>query len=259
MNTTPIKITLIGHGNVGSHLAQYLNASGVHISHVFSRSENKAQKLSERYGSLVTSNFNDLPAHQLCLVCVNDHSIHEVISQLNENTPVAYTSGSVPLSNFERNGETGVFYPLQTFSKGKQLDISEVPFLIEASSKALGEQLFSLASMLSKKVVYANSTERSKLHLSAVWTNNFTNHMMHIAEKYALQNNVDFTLLKPLLNETVRKLDYLSPLNAQTGPARRNDDSIIQEHASQLNGIDKELYLLISKSIQNTYSKDEEL
>ena len=182
-----------------------------------------------------------------------------MIERIDINTPVAYTSGSVALNSLPHRESIGVFYPLQTFSKDLDLDVSQVPFLIEASTEKFGNQLFDLATQLSTSVSYADSQKRKELHLAAVWVNNFTNHIVHIAQKYADENNVDFVLLTPLLKETIHKLDYLSAHDAQTGPARRGDLSILEEHMSKLNGVEKELYQLISKSIQNTYSKDGEL
>ncbi|MDX2359751.1 MAG: DUF2520 domain-containing protein [Crocinitomicaceae bacterium] len=237
------KISIIGSGNVGSHLAHALESSGIEITHFKHR----------------TDDLKSLPKDQLVLLCVPDDVISELVSKIDESCSIAYTSGSVELNSLPTRNLLGVFYPLQTFSKDRSVDLASVPFFIESSTEEFGEQLFALASTISKSVSFANSEERKKMHLAAVWINNFTNHIVHIAQSYCEQQNVDFNHLKPLLKETIEKLEDLSPLEAQTGPARRGDTSIIEQHLSQLKGTEKELYQLLSESITKTYSRDEKL
>ena len=252
-------VSLIGFGNVGSHLAKHLEKSGVNISHVYNRNVQANEKIATSTKAIITNKISTLPKDQLVLICVSDSAIPEIVEQIHIDTPIAYTSGSIAIETLPKRKNIGVFYPLQTFSKDRAIDLSQVPFLIEASNNEFGNQLYNLASMLSNSVSYANSQKRKELHLAAVWVNNFTNHIVHLAQKYTKENNVDFSLLVPLLKETIDKLDYLTARDAQTGPARRGDTSIIKEHISKLQGTELELYKLISKSIQNTYSKDGEL
>jgi predicted short-subunit dehydrogenase-like oxidoreductase (DUF2520 family) len=127
--------------------------------------------------------------------------------------------------------------------------------LIEADSSDFAHELFDLAWVVSRNVHFASSVERKKYHLAAVWANNFTNHLIYSAKNYLDSESLNWQLLMPLLKETVDKLNYLNPYDAQTGPARRNDLQTIDSQVKMQEGMQKELYSLLSKSIQETYSK----
>ena len=254
MKESITQVSFIGYGNVGYHLVKGFEESGIHVTHIYTRS-NKTL-LSDKIKAKQVHHLDDLPENQLTLICIPDDQIAGVLKSLPDKIPVAYTSGSVQLEDLPKRKELGVFYPLQTFSKGKDLDLFKIPFFIESNNEDFGSVLFDLAWIISKKVKYASSEERKKIHLAAVWVNNFTNHMLHIADKYMKQENLNFDDLSPLLEETFNKLKYKTPFEAQTGPARRKDQSIIEEHTATLNGTSKEIYALISKSIKETYYND---
>jgi len=131
--------------------------------------------------------------------------------------------------------------------------LANVPFLIEANNELFGKQIFNLALKLSDHVLYANSEERKKIHLGAVFVNNFTNHLLYLSKEYVDSKQLNWDILKPLLQETIDKLNSVEPFDAQTGPARRNDTKIIQNQLQELEGRSKEIYELISKSIVETY------
>lgn len=249
------KISIVGNGNVGSHLIQAFDDNGIEITHVFSTSATIEDFSSLKSDVQIVHSVSELPANQLVLLCVPDDKIQSLVAQLDKSTPVAYTSGSVDLASFDRKN-VGVFYPLQTFTKGKNLNIFEVPFFIESKDEAFAKQLFNLAWKLSRKVEYANSATRKKLHLAAVFVNNFTNHINHIAKKYLDANELEYQLLLPLLQETTQKLLEKTPFEAQTGPAKRKDYSIIEKHVEALKGTDQEIYRVITQSILNTYQND---
>lgn len=254
MKNTIQKISVIGYGNVGYHLIKAFEEREIVVSDLVIRTNS----------SLLESNFNGrihtspttLPDDQLVLVCVPDDAIAEILKNIPIGCPVAYTSGSVDLKSLPQRENLGVFYPLQTFSKKMNLNLFEVPFFIEASNSDFGSQLFDLAWTISRTVTYATSEDRKKLHLAAVWVNNFTNHVNHIAFSYLEENGFSFDHLRPLLKETARKISIETPYNAQTGPARRDDINVIEEHLSMLNGDRKEIYRLLSKSIKDTYNND---
>ena len=254
MNNSIQKLSIVGLGNVGSHLFEAFARDGIEVTHVVSRSEPSKQVLHK---STWIQNPTELPTGQLVIVCVPDDVIASIISQIPNDCPIAYTSGSVGLTSIPGREEMGVFYPLQTFTKGSAINMFEVPFFIEARSSDFASKLFDLAWVISRNVNYANSVERKKLHLAAVFINNFTNHLVHISKTYLDNEALDFKHLKPLLKETARKLESQDPESIQTGPARRNDKEIIQEHIDALeNPTQKEIYRLISKSIHQTYFND---
>lgn len=249
-------ITLIGAGNVATHLGKALVSQGVSVSHLWSRTEKNAAQLAQEINASV-STLEDLPKNQLTLVCVSDDAVSEVLSRLDPSIPVAYTSGSVGLMQLPQRQNMGVFYPLQTFSAQSEVTMGEVPFLIEANNAAFEKFLVSLATKLSPHVHLIDSDQRKHLHHAAVWVNNFTNHIIYQAQQIAAKNKLDFALLQPLLRETIRKVELQSAKEAQTGPARRNDQQTIARQLATLEDTSKELYALLTKSITETYRNDQ--
>lgn len=247
-------IGIIGSGNVAWHLSRHLNDRGLNIEWIFSRNEQSGKELAAEIG---TSYFDTFPEQtvDLVLICVNDDSIQTVLDQIPSSVPVAYTSGTKPLEDLRFAGERiGVFYPLQTFSKEREINLFEVPFFIEARNTSFAQELFDLAWKLSRKVKLANSVQRAELHLAAVIVNNFSNHLFYLAEQYLESKDLDWNDLRPLISETVAKLNDLDPYHAQTGPARRGDRETIQRQLDQLSSPLKELYAALTKSIEDTYS-----
>lgn len=249
------KISIIGNGNVGNHLIKAFDENEVEVSHVLTRNSSESDFSELKSDVTIVQSVEELPSDQLVIICIPDDQIKSVVEKINVETPVAYTSGSVELNSFERDN-IGVFYPLQTFSKGKPLNIFEIPFFIESNNEDFAKTLFDLAWKLSRKVEYADSDKRKKLHLAAVFVNNFTNHLNYIANKYLDSNELNYDHLLPLLQETANKLNSTPPLKAQTGPAIRKDFSTIEKHVEALKGTDQEIYRLITQSILNTYQND---
>jgi predicted short-subunit dehydrogenase-like oxidoreductase (DUF2520 family) len=249
------KVSIIGSGNVGSHLAIALHQANIDVTHISGRNTASNRELAKIVNAISCS-VDALPEDQLVLICTPDDAIQDIVNAISDATPVAYTSGSVSINDLDNRDTIGVFYPLQTFTKSKELSLSEVPFFIESNDSDFAKQLFDLAKNISNEVVYADSAMRKKLHLTAVWVNNFTNHVIYQAQKYAESNEVAFEHLMPLLNETLRKLDDKTAFEAQTGPARRGDNKTIESHLSELDGLSKELYSILSTSIKKTYSND---
>lgn len=247
------KISIVGLGNVGSHLYQAFVDADIEVTHVLTRDQDPGIVLKN---SEIITDPKDLPADQLVLICVPDSVIPALIETIPDNCPIAYTSGSVDLNSLSRSKTIGVFYPLQTFTRGTNVNIFEVPIFIESTNLDFASRLFDLAWMISRKVTYATSEERMHLHIAAVFINNFTNHIAYISKTYLDKHSLNFDHLKPLLKETAHKLEANSPYDAQTGPARRNDQSVIETHLSHLHGVEHEIYELITKSIHKTYFND---
>lgn len=249
-------ITLIGTGNVAHQLGKSLAEKGHVIDGVWGRTKSKAKDLAQLLGTLSIADLSEIAENSIGLICVSDGAIMEVISKVSPTVKVAYTSGSIRLEDLPERANLGVFYPLQTFSQGSDVDISEVPFLIESHSKSFENELFNLAGTISERVILADSIDRYQTHIAAVMVNNFTNFLYYLAEKHLNEHALDFDILKPLINETVRKLDVFSPLEAQTGPAARDDQQVIQKHIQSISQPEtKELYKLFSifigKEIKN--------
>ncbi len=243
-------IILVGSGNVATHLGIALQNCNYKIVQVYSRSIENAKKLAQKLNTNFTNDLTQLKTADLIIVSVNDDAISTILSKL-KNTTIVHTSGSIGIDVFEPNfSDFGVFYPLQTFNTNIELTISEIPFCIEGNSKAFEKQLVEIAKNLSSNVITMNSAQRKQLHIAAVFACNFSNHMYSIADDLLAEKDIDFKLLLPLINQTAKKLVDNKPSEMQTGPAKRKDIKIIQEHINFIQQEDiKELYQKISNSI----------
>lgn len=244
-------VVLIGSGNVATHLGNALQAISIDIKGVWSRDERNAKTLADLLNSHLIDSLSDLPDSDLVIVSVSDLALPDVINSISVSSPVVHTSGT-----FDSSKYNGVFYPLQTFSKNRKVELRNVPFLIESNDKSLFASLSELAFKLTSVVYESTPLERRNLHLSAVWISNFVNHMIFKAKELCEQNDVSYKLLLPLLDETVKKAIETDPYTAQTGPARRNDTITINSHLDKLEGLNKELYSMITKSIIDTYHNE---
>jgi predicted short-subunit dehydrogenase-like oxidoreductase (DUF2520 family) len=228
-----ISILIIGDGNVASHLYKaFSKADALVVTKIKSR------------------NLTDIPNADVTIIAVSDDAIAEVSSKIS-NSLVAHTSGSVAMTSLNNKSRKGVFYMLQTFSKNKTIDFSEVPFCLEAENEKDYTTLEWLANLIGKKTYPINSEQRKALHIAAVFVNNFTNHMYKTGSDICAENNVPFAILEPLIKETAAKIETLSPAVAQTGPAIRKDQRTINEHLALLNKQQQKIYTTVTKSIQN--------
>ena len=244
-----LSIVLIGSGNVAHHLFDAFYKQGIAIAQVFSRN---IEALSAFKSKCKTTNkANKIIDADLYIIAVSDSAI-EHLSKLiiNKKGLAVHTSGSVSIHTIIAKRK-GVFYPLQSFTKEKKIDFYNVPLCIEASNTDDLTLLKKLANTVSKSVFEISSTQRAKIHLAAVFANNFSNHMYAIANELCEKEGVPFDLLKPLIIESTAKLQVLKPKEAQTGPAIRNDITTIQKHIDSLeNPLYKKMYQLISESIK---------
>jgi predicted short-subunit dehydrogenase-like oxidoreductase (DUF2520 family) len=245
-----VKVVLIGAGNVAQHLIlAFQKSQHVELVQVFARQTNQlVQLLTDEQ---LTSNYSELKPADVYIIAVNDNAISEVSGQLPfENKLVVHTSGSVAMTDLNAKNRRGVFYPLQTFSKSKEVNFNEIPLCLETENPSDYAVLETLANEISNVVYVVSSEQRKALHVAAVFVSNFTNHMYHLGNEICQANNLDFAILKPLLTETANKVQELSPKEAQTGPARRNDTTTINAHLAFLtDNNQKEIYKLITKSI----------
>lgn len=248
---------IIGSGNVATHLARAL-APHIEVKQVLSRDIDHARQLAMSISPSCSA--IDIVEDICCgvdlyLMSVTDDSIKELVHKTADSGGIwVHTSGSVGVDVFEgRRGRYGVFYPLQTFSKNKAVDMSHVPFFIEGSDASVEAELVSLASEISGKVSVLGSDGRRRLHIAAVFACNFVNYMWTVADRQLRLCGTDIHALDPLLKETMEKIATVTPLEAQTGPARRGDTHVIERHIAMLDSADAELYELISRQIYDTY------
>lgn len=251
------KIVILGTGNVALNLLRAFRSSKTaEVVQVVGRNKNNIPQ-SEDLPSF-TSDFKNIKEADIYIIAVSDNAIRTVSQQLNnEKGVVIHTSGSKGMEVLPKNSERGIFYPLQTFSKERTPNFSEIPICIEAENDLVLSQLEALAKGLSDTVVKINTEQRTALHLAAVFMNNFTNHLIYQADEICKNHQLSSELLKPLLRETIQKLEDMSPLEAQTGPARRGDYKTILNHMGLLKDQkQREIYSLLSQSIQLTYGTE---
>jgi predicted short-subunit dehydrogenase-like oxidoreductase (DUF2520 family) len=247
-----IKITIIGSGNVAQHLIDaFAKSNAVEIIQVFSRTQKEISPLLD--SSKITNDWNALAEADLYIIAVSDDAIASVSAQLPfENRLVVHTSGSAPLTSLDDKNRKGVFYPLQTFTKGKAVDFKIIPFCLETQFENDYMLLEKVAQSISNSVFTIDSHQRKALHVAAVFVNNFTNYLYQLGNDICQENHVPFDILKPLILETAEKLLTLSPKDAQTGPAKRNDVSTIAAHESFLSNENQStIYKILTQSIQN--------
>lgn len=251
-----IKVSIIGSGNVAQHLIQAFQLnSQIELVQVVARDIKKVAHLLD--SNRITSDYTQLQEADLYIIAVSDDSIAEVSSALPfKNRLIAHTSGTIALDSLNSNNRPAVFYPLQTFSKDKPIDFKSVPICLEAENENDLQILKQLAHSISNAVYVINSEQRKALHVAAVFVNNFVNYLYQMGNEICDANAIPFEILKPLIQETANKIATLSPKNAQTGPAKRNDLKTIAAHEEFL--IDENqaaIYKLLTQSLQNNGKK----
>lgn len=255
------RIALIGAGNVAHHLAPALLKAGINLCQIYSRTLESARELGKKTGITYTSEvFGIYPDCEIYIFCVSDDALLPLYKniRINKEALVIHTSGSLPMDVFKPfTSRYGVLYPLQTFTKKRNLDFNEIPLCIEAAVPEILHELRELAGLLSTRVEEISSDKRKTLHMAAVFANNFVNQMYEIAGNIVEKEGLDFSLLRPLIFETAHKVMLMSPAMAQTGPARRGDESILQMHKTLLKDDRKllNLYNLMSEAIRESVVK----
>ncbi len=247
-------VVILGAGNLATHLAIALHDAGVNIRQVYSRSVQSASVLANKVNSTPLTEVKNLAGNaDLYIFALSDKALQLVLDQMSiPITSVVHTAGSIPMDVFDNYAECyGVFYPLQTFTKNRKLDFSDIPICIESNHIGLQMDLMDLAKRISNSIHLINSEQRKQLHLSAVFTCNFANHMYSIGQSLLAEKDVDFDLLKPLIKETAAKVQDHDPMEAQTGPAIRFDKEIMACHENELKGLPdfQKLYRFVSESI----------
>ncbi|MBM3419866.1 MAG: DUF2520 domain-containing protein [Bacteroidetes bacterium] len=247
-------IAIIGSGRVAGALARSFHRAGLRISAVISRNEKTAADLALTVGSISGSEYRIPPGTSIVIIAVPDSAIGHVASGLKTDgdTVVVHTSGSTGIDVFPDGiPGYGVIYPLQTFTEGRELDMKQIHYFTEASSKDVHSLIDEVTRLLGPHIHHIDSESRRVLHLSAVFVSNFVNHMLYAGMSIAGEHDIDRMVFGPLIRETVQKAIEIGPVAAQTGPAIRNDISTIEKHLLMLSFSDdlSNLYRVISDSI----------
>jgi predicted short-subunit dehydrogenase-like oxidoreductase (DUF2520 family) len=254
-------IVILGTGNLAWHLAHLFKAHAFDVVQIYGRNATSAKALADEVNTDFTSEIKNIYQNaNLYLMAVSDHAIVDLAFQLKiKNTAiVAHTAGSVSIDTLQFvSNNTAVFYPLQTFTKNIAIDFKSTPIFIEANNDDTKNALTLFAQNFSNTVKNISSTERLKLHLSAVMTANFMNHLNTLTYDYLKDNHLEtlYPSLWPLMQTSIEKLKTNLPQEAQTGPAKRNDQTTIDKHLHLLIENDelRRIYELLSQSITDYY------
>lgn len=254
-------IAFIGSGNLAWHLAPELENAGYAVREVYSRKKKNAVALAERlYQAKVVTDLNFLQSQaKIFILAVSDDAISAVVKELMlpPGSILVHTSGSQPLGILGDYAtvHTGVFYPLQTFTRNRKVNFKDIPIFVESADPATEKILVAMAKSLTKKFVKISSADRKALHVAAVFASNFTNHMLTLSKEIMVNNHLNFDHLKPLIAETLNKSLDIGPENAQTGPAKRGDLEILDQHMELLthDAAVSEIYKLVSQHIIDSY------
>jgi len=258
-----MKVSILGAGKMAHQLGAAIRMRGHRIVELYNRSADAGRSLAAILDAEYVDNLADLDqAVDLLIIAVSDDAIEVVARLLNVeswvDTIVVHTSGSIGSAMLSRFNRYGSFYPFQSMTIGQKVDFEEVPILINASSDDGTKVLENLAYELSSKVYKITDDQRGQIHLAGVFCNNFTNHMLTLAKDLLDTNGLQFDIVKPLIANTLSKVTEINPIDAQTGPALRNDQDVIDLHIQKLSGDPRtqKIYKLLTESIQNRHQVD---
>lgn len=255
--TLVIHVNIIGTGNVAWHLAKrFETLSSVRLQYVCGRDPIKLAPfidLARKTGTIA-----EIKAADITILAVSDQAITSISKEIPfQGELVVHTSGSVAMEALSDHNRKGVFYPAQSFSMSDQVDFSQVPLCLEYEDQKDKTVLSSLALALSSNIHILKSSQRKQLHMAAVFANNFTNYLFTLSKEVCERHGLPFSLLHPLMERTVQKAITHDPSSMQTGPAKRGDLAIVEEHLTALNtDAQKELYALFSTLIQKHYGTE---
>lgn len=232
-----MNIIIIGKGNVATNLHYAFTKKGV-----------ACQMVSSREG------LNEVPLANVYIYAVKDEALAEVVAQVKDKEKALHlhTSGTMPITVFGADKpHAGIFYPFQTFSKARVIeDFSTVPVFFEARGIDDISAVYSLALTITSHVYEASQHDRERLHVAGVYACNFTNLMYTMAAELLKNTHIPFSALLPLIDETAAKIHALAPADAQTGPARRNDENVMNHHLALLNDEQRVVYSILSEAIK---------
>ena len=253
-------ISFAGAGKVATTLSRKIYETGIKVDLIVSVTKENGQSLAESCEASWSSILEFPVSTDIIIVAVPDHKLKSVLENLKcqPDTLVVHTAGSIGLDIFpDHLIRKGVLYPLQTFSRDRKVDLTDIPFLLESSDIQSSAILEELVSSIGGETYFVSTEQRIMIHLAAVFICNFTNHMLTGGKQLAEKAGVPFEIFYPLLQETVSKVMDIGPEKSQTGPAVRNDQNTIDKHMELLSFSPelKKIYKELTMSIINYHNK----
>lgn len=253
-----MRVGIVGAGNVATHLCQAIVGAGHSIVAVASRAGESAVQLAQKIGAQYYAKASDFPVNlDFILIAANDNAVREISDSLPvSDAIVAHTSGSIPLNDLSKHPSRAVIYPFQTFSKGIDVNIKEVPFFIETSDFQTNIKVRDFLGTFTSNIFEADSAKRAQLHIAGVLTSNFSIYLLDIAKGILEKNGMSLDVVRPLVNASIKKAFEAGPHESLTGPARRGDVEVVKKQSDAIdNPLHKEIYDAVSKSILHDFSK----
>lgn len=254
-----MRIVFIGSGNLATHLSQALKHAGQDIVQVYSRTLQNARTLAEKLECKAVASLDDVCRDaDAYIFSIKDDALENVARQLREGREDAvfiHTAGSMPLSVLDTRFPSAVLYPMQTFSKTRDVAFREIPCFIEASDARVLTMVRQMAESISDNVMELASEKRRHLHLAAVFACNMVNHCYYLADRTLAEAGIDFKVMLPLIAETARKVETLSPREAQTGPMVRYDVGVMNKQIELIpDELTRSIYRIMAESIHKASS-----
>ncbi len=260
-----MNIGLIGSGNVAFHFAKALSKIDAIKLQIWGRNKLSLSELAYTIKLHPVDRFEDLLSNQdIIIIALKDDAIAEIAQSLQQHRDllspdciVVHTSGAISMDVFkDKLNSYGVLYPLQTFSKEKELNFKAVPLFLEANSVDVLTRIEQLCKLLVEKYWVLDSQKRKVLHVAAVFACNFPNHLYSLAQDLLEESGMSFEMLKPLILETADKIRWNDPAQVQTGPAVRNDEQTLKNHEDMLvgHGDMLKIYQILSSSIKKKHN-----
>ena len=247
-------MVLVGAGNMATAIAVAMDKAGNTPVAVWSRTAESAQMLADRVETEWCCDIDALPQADVVIISIVDSALPEVAAKVADKYPdaiILHTAGSIPMSALRECGAKryGVLYPMQTVNKNSVVSLEDVTVFVEACDDAVAEEINALARTISNKVVYASSEQRCYLHVAAVFACNFSNAVYNMASELLGKHGLPFEAMLPLIDEAARKVHRMSPIEAQTGPARRGDANVMNAHKAMLDDELANIYEALSNYI----------
>lgn len=256
-----MKVVIIGTGNVAHVLGDIFIAAGHTIIEVVGRNAENVKSLADIFKCGECIDFSKLnTSADIYLIALADNAIESVVKEIRmKDQIIVHTAGSVSMKVLQScSANFGVLYPLQSLRKGL-MHKPVIPVLIDGNNAATKDVLQAFTQTWSEQIQFASDDERLKTHLAAVVVNNFTNHLFTITDQYCKEEKLNFSLLYPLIEETVNRIRFFPPSKVQTGPAIRHDFITLEKHLSILfnHHYLRELYKMLSSNIIDFYKKED--
>ena len=259
-----MNFSIIGTGNMAHFLAGELSAAGHNLIGIWGRNTIAANKIAIQYSTLVYSSLQDIKDKEghFCFMAVKDTAITEIAAQLSfKHTTLIHTAGASSLQLLGKQTiHSGIFWPVYSILGDNLKAIKNIPVAIQGNKPQVENDILDIAKSITDKAFIANDVQRAHLHLAAVFANNFSNHLMAVAQEICMKQHLSFDYLQPIVEQTFERLKTEPAKNLQTGPAIRDDKMTMQKHIDLLKSNTEWalIYQSLSNSIRKMYSNSEE-